>query len=479
MTPKVTTVSVGPFAPTSAEASVDTTIEDSRSLREWLREKHPKQLALLSQFEMQLRMGRLSSTSSSSPFSSNPADDRLSLTLRTVDILKALIGSTRWKSPAQLLALLRAFGREADAAGGFREPAIGNVVRRVLGAVREEVLSGSTTAVDELVDANHNKPSSARGRLDRSSLESILWSLPQHVKTSSNRGVSLQNSNVQEQQRRSNRSESVGSIGDVLEQQTLSDYSYSLPPVFFQPPRPDLKQSIMEAIQEITSDLEDLHKTINEQATNHIHSGEVILTYGKSDTVLEFLKTAADKRLRFTVIVCEGTQDNNSYEGHEMARLLSEVPTEAGNVIDDICVIPDSAIFAMMARVNKVLLPAHAVLANGGLVSTSGSNLVALAAAENSVPVVCLTGIYKLTPMFPHESQDTLNDLLSPSSIVDYASSKEQQRIGGIVDFVNPLHDYVRPERIKLFVTNVGSFQPSYIYRLLSEYYHQDDWAPF
>jgi translation initiation factor eIF-2B subunit beta len=259
----------------------------------------------------------------------------------------------------------------------------------------------------------------------------------------------------------------------MLEETYMSEYSDNLPPVFFQPPRSDLKQSIMEAIQEITSDLEDLHKTINDQATNHIHSGEIILTYGKSDTVLEFLKAAADKKLRFTVIVCEGADNNGTYEGHEMARLLTE-PTEAGNVIEDTCVIPDSAIFAMMARVNKVLLPAHAVLANGGLVSPSGCNLVALAAAENAVPVVVLTGIYKLTPLFPHEGQDTLNDLLSPSSVVDYASQQGKQ-----VDFVNPLHDYIRPEHIKLYVTNVGSFQPSYIYRLLSDYYNQDDWAPF
>ncbi|KAL3915995.1 MAG: hypothetical protein SGILL_005381 [Bacillariaceae sp.] len=450
--------------------SIDSsTKSDAWSVREWLREKHPKQLALLSQFEMQLRMGRLSSSSSSSP---QDQDGRLALTLRTVDILKTLIGSTRWKSPAQLLAILRGFGREADAAGGFREPAIGNVVRRVIAAVREEVLCGAVAVADN----DKNKPGAARGRLDRSSLESMLWSLPQHIKSTSNRGLTLQHSNSQEQHRRSGRSESIGSEGDVTEQQTMSEYSYDLPPVFFQPPRSDLKQSIMEAIQEITSDLEDLHKTINEQATNQIHSGEVILTYGKSDTVLEFLKAAADKQLRFTVIVCEGAKQKNTYEGHEMARLLAEVPTEAGNVIEDTCVIPDSAIFAMMARVNKVLLPAHAVLANGGLVSASGSNLVALAAAENALPVVCLTGIYKLTPIFAHENQDTLNDLLSPNSIIDYASS---QGMGGSVDFVNPLHDYVRPEHIKLYVTNVGSFQPSYIYRLLSEYYHQDDWAPF
>jgi translation initiation factor eIF-2B subunit beta len=428
------------------------------SFREWLREKHPKQLAILSQFEIQLRMGRLSP--------SGHSDTRLHLTLRTVEILKTMIGGTRWKSPAQLLALLRGFGREADAAGGFREPAIGNIIRRILAAVREEVIS-SATSLNETNNAESSKSSSSRGR---SSLESSLWVLPQHIKTSLGRS-----SGSKDNQRRNTRSESFGSIGDTMEYQTMSEYSYNLPPVFFQPPRPDLKQSIMEAIQEITSDLEDLHKTINEQARNHVHSGEVILIYGKSDTVLEFLKAAADKKLRFTVIVCEGAKQNDTYEGHEMARLLAEVPTESGNVIEDTCVIPDSAIFAMMARVNKVLLPAHAVLANGGLVSASGSNLVALAAVENAVPVVCLTGIYKLTPIFPHEGQDTLNDLLSPVSVVDYASMREQ----GAVDFVNPLHDYVRPEHVKLFVTNVGSFQPSYIYRLLSEYYHQDDWAPF
>ena len=428
-------------------AAAPPTTEGTSSVREWLAAKHPKQLDLLEKFETDLRMaGRLSKHPSQS--------DRLSITIRTVEILKTMIGSTRWRSPAQLLALLRGLGREMEMAGGFREPAIGNVVRRILAAVREEVLNGGTARTE-----------------DRSSLESMLWALPQHVKTHT-RGagsMSLQNASQDSQDRHHGRSESIGSVGDILEEQAMgaSETNFSLPPIFYKAPRGDLKQSIMEVIQEITSDLEDLHKTINEQATNHIHSGEVILTYGKSDTVIEFLRAAADKKLRFTVIVCESAPH---YEGNDMARALAE-PTEAGNTMD-VCVIPDSAIVAMMARVNKVLLPAHAVLANGGLVASSGCNLVTLAAAENAVPVVCLTGMFKLTPLFPHEGQDTLNDLLSPGSVVDYAMQQDQQ-----VDFVNPLYDYIRPEHINLYVTNVGSFQPSYIYRLLSEYYHQDDWG--
>ena len=215
------------------------------------------------------------------------------------------------------------------------------------------------------------------------------------------------------------------------------------------------------------NELEDLHKSINEQAVNHIHSGEIILTSGRSKTVELFLKAAAAKKRDFQVMVAEGAPYNG---GHDMAKSLSSagIPTT---------VIPDAAVFAVMARVNKVVLPAHAVLANGGLVASTGSNLVALAAHHNSVPVVCTTGLFKLCPVFPHEGQDTLNDLVSPSLVIEYAEMNEQSL--GNVEFVNPVHDFVRPEHIDLFITNVGSFQPSFIYRLLAEYYHADDWNCF
>lgn len=50
-------------------------------------------------------------------------------------------------------------------------------------------------------------------------------------------------------------------------------------------------------------------------------------------------------------------------------------------------VIPDSAVFAMMSRVNKVIIGTHTVLANGGLRASSGIYAVALAAKHYSVPV--------------------------------------------------------------------------------------------
>ena len=75
---------------------------------------------------------------------------------------------------------------------------------------------------------------------------------------------------------------------------------------------------------------------------------EIILTIGKSRTVERFLR-AASKR-SFQVIVAERAP---WYDGHEMAARLASVPI-------DTTVITDSAIFAMMARVNKVIIGTHA-----------------------------------------------------------------------------------------------------------------------
>ena len=221
-------------------------------VREWLGSNHPKLLALLDKFEIELRLGRLSRRDHKG------STDRRLITVRTVELLRQMIGSTRWRTPAELMALLRGLGQELQASGGFREPAIGNVVRRIMAAVREEVMTNTNTG-DASGRGTDGQPQPLQPSLrdGRRSLESMLWALPQHVKSHKRRSESL---------------------GDALEM--LKD----LPPPFYQP-RPDLKQALMEAIQEIMSDLEDLHKNISDHAPHHIHAGEIILTYGRSKTV--------------------------------------------------------------------------------------------------------------------------------------------------------------------------------------------------
>lgn len=44
------------------------------------------------------------------------------------------------------------------------------------------------------------------------------------------------------------------------------------------------------------------------------------------------------------------------------------------------------------------------------------------------------------------------------------------------VDILNPFFDYIAPEYVSLYVTNLGGHPPSYVYRLLGENYHTEDY---
>ncbi|OQR89235.1 translation initiation factor eIF-2B beta subunit [Thraustotheca clavata] len=238
-------------------------------------------------------------------------------------------------------------------------------------------------------------------------------------------------------------------LGTILTPGTEADFTT---------PIKELKQTIMEGVSELMDEIENLHISIADQAMEYIHANEVILTFGLSTSVEEFLKAAAKKR-QFKVIVVESTPLLN---GQNMAHRLAESGI-------DTTVITDSAVYAMMARVNKVVIPAVAVVANGGLIAQSGIQNIALAAKKFCVPVVSVAGLFKLCPLYPHDV-DVLNELVSPAHILNYDETLPN------MDVLNPANDYVPPEFVTIFITNTGAYQPSYIYRLLTEYYSPQDY---
>lgn len=360
-------------------------LQSPNEIRQWLQRKN---VQLLDKFISQI----LSET------------NRWKAVVGTVNLVRHLIGSAHWTTAAELLLLLKGIGRELPDS----DPSIGNAVRRIMAAVREET--------------------EEQKEEQRLSLQTMLWSLPQHVRSRPQRSNNL-------------RQESLASESECMDHQS----NKIIFPADYYTNRPNLKMSIQEAIQEILSDLEDMRKNINEQVGLHLHQGEVILTCGHSRTICEFLKAA---KHNVTVIVC----GNKS-----MAEALRKTHT--------VYYIEYAAVVAVLSRVHKVLLPAYAVLANGGVVSDAGANLVALAAQEQSIPAICVTGIYKLCPKYPHEGQGTLQDWIVPP---------DPKR-----GTVQPVHDYIAPHLVSLYITNVGSFPPSFIYRLLAENYRNDDWGAF
>lgn len=430
-------------------------------IRQWLPRK---QQVLLDKYLQELRLGRMAVTGTQQQ---STGGYRLRMAHKTVNLLRHLIGSsTVWKTPAELLALLRQLGREVQAAAGPNDPSIANVVRRIMAAVREEA---AREAQEEAAAANATSTtvtttSTTPGDTGRLSLQTMLWALPQHVRSTSTTSKSNVRLAGMSSATRSDvqRQESLASEAELHERHQEFPESYYAA-------RPNLKQAVLEAIQEIITDLEDLHRNINEQVVHHIHAGEIILTCGDSQTVESFLKAAAAKNT-FQVIVCGSNNINNNSTSMAARLAAAGIDTTVTEV---------AAVFAIMPRVHKVVLPAHAVLANGGLVAAAGCNLAALAAHHLSVPVVAVTGAYKLCPMYPHEGQDTLQDLQSPNAMLGSSMDDANDEMDDHVERVHPRHDYIEPKHVNLYITNVGSFQPSFIYRLLAENYHSDDWESF
>ncbi|XP_050509581.1 translation initiation factor eIF-2B subunit beta [Diabrotica virgifera virgifera] len=223
-----------------------------------------------------------------------------------------------------------------------------------------------------------------------------------------------------------------------------------------------LRSNLLDHLGEYKVEIDSSSENIAAQASEHIHMDEMIMTVGKSNTVEKFLKSAAKER-HFKVVVVEAAP---FYDGHIMATRLAKSNIQT-------TVIPDSAVFAMMSRVNKVIIGTHTVLANGGLRAASGIHAVALAAKQFSVPVMVLSHMYKFTPMYVvSHNNEAFNICASPADVIPHSAGK----ILNDVEIYNPVFDYVPPELVTLFISHQGGNAPSYVYRLLSELYHQDDY---
>lgn len=112
--------------------------------------------------------------------------------------------------------------------------------------------------------------------------------------------------------------------------------------------------------------------------------------------------------------------------------------------------VPDSSIYAIMSRVSKVILGAHAIIANGGMFAVTGSLLAATAAQAHSTPVVVCAGQFKITPLWNLYQDHSALDFSDPSSVLGF----EEGGLVGKVDVINPYYDYVRPDLVYAYITN-------------------------
>lgn len=366
----------------------------------------------------------------------------LEITTETAKICRNIIANNVWDSPKGLIDLLKSCGgRMQDAKPS--ELVIGNTVRRILFIVRDEF------AQKELEDRKLEETLQRESEHERKTNPQLANDKARRALTGSMREVGMfrvleeDGENLQ------------FVINDLSPNQGTPNISPRYMSGFSK-----IKAQIIEAINDWMGNIEEHYLNIAEQAIEHIHTNEVIMTFGMSGCVAAFLKEAGRKR-KFKVFVAEAAP---SYSGREMAGLLAKEGIEC-------TIISDASIFAIMSRVNKVIVGTHAVMADGGLMATSGINIVAQAAKTYKVPLIVCTCLYKLSPKFP-SNLDSLQEYKSPNAVLNFETilgDKEN------VNVTNPLWDYIPPELVSLFITNQSSYNPSYIYRLLAEFYDPRD----
>lgn len=222
----------------------------------------------------------------------------------------------------------------------------------------------------------------------------------------------------------------------------------------------DLKAEVISGIEEIIDELDQVDDQIAAYAQDLIHSNEVILTHSSSLSVQKFLLKAAEKR-NFTVIVAESYPNdheathaavtgrpNVSLDGEDMSTESFLKPLSAAGIT--VILITDAAIFAIMSRVNKVILATHAVIASGGLIAAAGARIIAKAAKVHRTPVIVVSGVYKLSPEYPFEFE-SLIEYGDPGSIIGYHDGALVENL----EIDNPVYDYVPPDLVDLYITNL------------------------
>ncbi|KAJ1309593.1 hypothetical protein OPQ81_006366 [Rhizoctonia solani] len=347
--------------------------------------------------------------------------------VETVLLLRQVVSTARFSSIDQLLAMIRGVGTRLVAAQP-KEIAVGNMVRRVIHQVREEYLAntgGEESASRRPAGMIRTTTLGTMSAPDGSTLSLANFVLLGRPKATAR------------------------PVRDVPTTEDVDRGSMAT------------KRALIDAVQEIVDELETVFDGVAKNAKNHIHADEIVLTIGYSRTVEAFLKAAAHDK-KFTVIVAETAP---SYTGQQLASSLSQHGIST-------FLVPDSAIFAMMSRVTKLILGAHAVLADGGLVAQAGALAAVAAARAHATSVIVCAAQYKFAPLWSWTVEGAgATDYGDPGLVMGY----DEGELVGSVEVVNPKYDYVKPEFLDVIVTNYGDHPPSYVYKLVKEMYEEDE----
>jgi len=219
----------------------------------------------------------------------------------------------------------------------------------------------------------------------------------------------------------------------------------------------ELREQIVTRANEFIQNSLLAVKRIGEIGARRISDGDVVLTHCNSECAISVLTTAYKQGKDIRVIV---TESRPRLQGHLTARALlkEKIPTT---------MIVDSAVRFIMKEVDKVVVGADSIAANGAVVNKIGTSQIALAAHEARVLFYVAAETYKFHPgtlvgqLVEIEERD-------PQEVVDL------RKFPGL-KVRNPSFDVTPPEYVDLIITEQGVIPPSAAFTIIRELF---GWGP-
>ncbi|PHH86100.1 hypothetical protein CDD83_10711 [Cordyceps sp. RAO-2017] len=385
----------------------------------------------------------------------------------TAHILLQVVAKSKWQDVDGLLDNVSATGRRLVEAQP-KELVVANIVRRVLALIRDE-------AAEDRNEPSSETPSEAQMTPDLSQPQN--WPASVYAKQDSASDAASQSATAQQPSRPGPLSSYSSfnvpkSLFHLLSVSPPLDGSATMSPSFRNSGTSTptskgaqvnshvhaLRSEVIDGIEEIKDEISQVDDQIAALAEVQIHPGDHVLVHRPSPTVERFMLRAALKR-RFTLLIAAEDEAQSA----AFRKKLSAAGVTAIS-------IPSTALMAYMSRVDKVVLGARAVVANGGVVTDAGAAAVARAAKEMGSAVVVLAGMYKLSPETPLD-EASLIEWAGSSTFVSFAD-------GPLVDGVevrSAVTELVPAEYIDTYMTNLGTHSRDHLASLIADHYKQED----
>ncbi|RMF91375.1 MAG: ribose 1,5-bisphosphate isomerase [Methanobacteriota archaeon] len=203
-----------------------------------------------------------------------------------------------------------------------------------------------------------------------------------------------------------------------------------------------LRELTVKRAEEFIQNSVEAVEKIGLYGARRIADGDTVMTHCNSAAAIEVIKSAWGEGKDIRVIASEARP---RYQGHLTVKELAAegIPTT---------LIVDSAVRAVMKEVDKVVVGADSIAANGAVINKIGTSQIALAAHEARVLFFVAAETYKFHPETQLGEAVEIEER-DPSEVAD------PEEFEGVT-IRNPAFDVTPSEYIDLIITEKGIIPP-------------------